>query len=346
MFMFIFLHSIILSPLPDVSVLKSFSWSMMFILLINCWSSIDKVTYERISKDLFLIFTAIVFFSLLLINTEIGWIKNKDGFQGILVHPQTFGLIMALFGIIILTRFPLQHFPSYFYLIVAVPTIYMLVLSECRTGIFALLSSYVAAIITGSFYINSLKKYSRTILLVLFLTPVFIFLSVYLMFLINDFANIEFINNILTKSGRLNDTSTLLSSYKESRGFIIFDSINNIKENFWTGIGFGIASDYENMKVFRDAIFGIPYSAPLEKGLFYVALFEEIGFFGFLLYTIFLLVCLQSLLTSGLKSIPMFVIILLFNITESIFFSTGGINSIIILFFTLSITKQNFLIKD
>jgi hypothetical protein len=345
MFMFIFLHSIFLSPLPDVSVLKSFSWSMMFILLINCWSSIDKVTYERISKDLFLIFTAIVFFSLLLINSEIGWIKNKDAFQGILMHPQTFGLIMALFGIIILTQFPAQHFPSYFYLIIAVPTIYMLILSECRTGIFALLSSYIVAIITGSFYINSLKKYNRTIILVLILTPVFIFLSVYLMYLINDFANIEFINNILTKSGRLNDTGTILSSYVESRGFIVIDSIKNIGENFWTGIGFGMASDYEDMTVFRDAIFGIPYSAPLEKGLFYLALLEEIGFFGFLLFTIFLLVCLQSLLTSGLKSIPIFVIILIFNIAESIFFATGGINAVFILFFTLSITKQNFLIK-
>ena len=53
---------------------------------------------------------------------------------------------MGLFGIIILTRFPQQHFSSYNYRILMILTIYLLVLSESRTAMLALIGSYIISI--------------------------------------------------------------------------------------------------------------------------------------------------------------------------------------------------------
>ena len=100
------------------------------------------------------------------------------------------------------------------------------------------------------------------------------------------------------------------------------------------------------MKIYRETLFNIPYSAPIEKGMFYIALYEELGFIGYIVFLFFLSVCLLSMMLSGLKSFPLLIIILSFNIAESSFFSTGGVGGLLILFFTLSITRKSYIKQD
>ena len=335
LFIFIFLHSIFISYIPEVSILRSLSWSLLFILLINCWSSLDEFTYLKLTRELFILFTILMLSSLTLIGNKIGYLKNNDGFQGVLNHPQLFGVIMGLFGIIILTRFPQQHFSSYIYRILMILTIYLLILSESRTAMLALIGSYIISITLNLFYESKSKKnYNSFFILIL------IFISIYLLYQLNSFFNFDLLEYILSKSNR-SAGSSILESFLESRGDIILRSLQNVNENFWAGIGFGIASDYENMSVLRDNFFDIPYSAPVEKGLLYMAILEEIGFFGFLLFLFFLMICFLSLSPSESQSFPILVIILLFNIGESTFFSPGGLGGLLTLFLTLSISKKN-----
>ena len=48
---------------------------------------------------------------------------------------------------------------------------------------------------------------------------------------------------------------------------------------FIEGIGFGIASDYESMNIYRDKIFGLHMATQVEKGILFIAMLEEaIGF--------------------------------------------------------------------
>lgn len=345
-FLFILFHSLLISKVPEISILRSISWLLLFTLLINCWSNISEKNFRKLIKDIFIVFTAITLLSLLLVKSKIGYLKNDDGFQGILNHPQLFGIVTSLFGIFILMRFPEKIFSSLFYFMTTIIIVALLILSESRTGIFALFGSYIISIFSNSFYNKKSERYNSAFLLMIVFAPVLIFFSIYSLFIINTVFELEILDNILSKSGRSDNVETFLSTYSESRGALILDSYNNIVKNFWTGIGFGVASDYESMKIYRETLFNIPYSAPIEKGMFYIALYEELGFIGYIVFLFFLSVCLLSMMLSGLRSFPLLIIILSFNIAESSFFSTGGVGGLLILFFTLSITRKSYIKQD
>ncbi len=210
---------------------------------------------------------------------------------------------------------------------------------------FALFGSYIISIFSNSFYDKKFKKYNSAFLLMIVFAPVLIFFAIYSLFVVNTTFELEILDNILSKSGRSDNVDTFLSTYSESRGELILNSYNNITKNFWTGIGFGVASDYESMKIYRETLFSIPYSAPIEKGMFYIALYEELGFIGYIVFLFFLTICLFSMMFSGLKSFPILIIVLSYNIAESSFFSTGGVGGLLILFFTVSITRKNYIIS-
>ena len=124
------------------------------------------------------------------------------------------------------------------------------------------------------------------------------------------------------------------------RFFENFSSFDNIMNNFWSGIGFGIGSNLETFIVLRDPFFGIPYFGAVEKGLIFVAILEEIGIFGLIVFMVFILSCFFNLCESGFKSLPLFSLIIILNFGESTFFSTGGVGSLLLIFFTLSISKK------
>ena len=343
LFIFLLFHSIFISKIPELSILKSISWLLFFILSINCWSNLNEDDLSRLLKNIFFIFTTIVLLSLFFIKSKIGYLKNNEGFQGILNHPQLFGMVMSLFGIFILTSFKKKIFTSFFYFTIFVIVILFLILSESRTAIFAFLGSYIILLISNYFFDKKNRKYTNSLILIIVLAPLLVFISIYSLFILNSIFDIIILDNILTKSGRSDNVESLFEIYSESRGNLVLDSYNNIIKNFWTGIGFGIASDHENMKIYKDVLFDIPFSAPMEKGVFYVAIFEEIGVIGIIILLFFLTICLISIMSSRSNYLPLFSIILLLNFGESTFFSTGGAGGLLLIFFSLSITRKVFI---
>mgnify|MGYP004047240727 CR=1 FL=1 len=102
----------------------------------------------------------------------------------------------------------------------------------------------------------------------------------------------------------------------------------------WIGIGFGqptpdiYAKKYEFINtgysayysqdwITRDPIFGLPISAPVEKGVFITAILEEIGIIGTILYTIFYLKWSKLII---LRSQSIFNVLLFFTIFSISFF--------------------------
>jgi len=104
--------------------------------------------------------------------------------------------------------------------------------------------------------------------------------------------------------------------------------LQNIENNFFTGIGFGIASNFDSSNILRYSFFGIPIGAPVEKSLTLLAILEELGFIGFLLFIAFIFVIFYCSISLGLMSFIFVVIFLLVNLTESILFSMGGMGMI------------------
>ncbi len=336
--LFIVIHSFLLSQIPDVSIFKLINWSLYFFILLNCWSIIDKDEYLKLLKDILIILLLIVIFSLFFLNNKIGFVKNGDSFQGILNHPQLFGLVMGLTAVTICNFQDLKFFSSKVIFIFIIIIIYFLILSESRTAIFSFIGAYIIYLSTNNKFKNKIKeniKLSKIIFLLFFFL-----ILLFLIYELNNFFYIKVINDILTKSGRLINDS-FLDMYTQTRGELILASYNNISEKFWSGIGFAIASNHEQMSIVREQYFGIPYYAPVEKGNIFIATLEEIGFFGFVFFIIFLFTCLKSALVSRSNFISIFFIVLLFNLGESSFFSTAGVGGLLSIFFTMSIAYKN-----
>ena len=336
--LFIVIHSFLLSQIPDVSILKTVNWFLYFFILLTCWSIIDKNEYLKLLKSILIILLIMVIFSLFFLKTEIGFIKNGDSFQGILNHPQLFGLVMGLTAITICNFQDLKFFSSKVSFIFIIITIYFLMLSESRTAIFGFIGGYLIYLATKKEF-KYIKKKSIKLSKIIITLFFFIFL-LFLIYKLNNYFYIEFINDILTKSDRLTNES-FLELYTQTRGEPILASYDNILQKFWSGIGFGIASNPEQMLIIRDEYFDIPYNAPTEKGNIFIATLEEIGFFGFVFFIIFLFTCLKSALVSRFNFISIFFIVLFFNLGESSFFSTAGVGGLLSIFFTMSIAYKN-----
>jgi hypothetical protein len=215
-----------------------------------------------------------------------------------------------------------------------------LILSESRTALFGFIGGYLIYLTTKRQFNHNKERKRKINLSKIFFTLIFFIILLLLIYKLNNFIYIEFLDNIFTKSGRLINDS-FIDLYTKTRGELILESYNNILQKFWSGIGFGIASNPEQMLIIRDEYFGIPLNAPVEKGNIFVATLEEIGFFGFVFFIVFLFTCLKSALVSRSNFISIFFTILLFNFGESSFFSTAGVGGLLGIFFTMSIAYKN-----
>ena len=94
---FILIHSLFFSKFEVVSILKIVSWTIVVITLLKAWGELNELEHERMKKWITRFFLFISLSSLpFLLIPEIGYKYNQSGFQGVLYHPQTFGIFIAL----------------------------------------------------------------------------------------------------------------------------------------------------------------------------------------------------------------------------------------------------------
>ena len=337
--MFVLVHSIFKSPFITISILKVLSSASLFILLLNSWIKIDENQLDELIKNFFWIFIGVSVCSFFIIGSKLGYIRNPRYFQGILDHPQHFSIMLVIFTTMICTGFPYKFYSIKILLAVSIPLLYMLFLTNSRTGILSITFVYLIHLLINPTFDKIRKTYTKSTQAIFFLSLIVSIFTVFIFFQANKYFPIEFISDFITKSSNV-ENKTLFGSYVESRGIVLNKSIINIENNFWGGNGFGIGSDLDNFFVTRDPIFGIPISAPIEKGNLFIAILEELGVFGFAIFILFLFVCFLNIFKGSFRGLPMFCVIILLNFGEYVFFSTGGAGSLICIFFTASILKK------
>lgn len=321
---FVLIHSITVSYAPDVSLLKGSLFLIMTLTLAIAWFS-TRVDVEPLQGWLFFWLVVIVFASVPLKFTGIGYFVNAKGFQGVLNHPQVFGLTMALTAawvggrMLRLRSFRVQD------LVLAGLILVFLLLSESRGAMLAagsgLLFSFILA--KGFGLRNVLKSFRN-----------FNHKRVAFMFVCALFTGALFfdkVSNIVERTiAKRTENTTIASAFDASRGRLIDASLQNFYDNPVLGIGFGVATKPGEMKVKRDPIFGFPISAPIEKGNMYSAMLEEVGFAGSLLFVGLLLTLLGSIMRSGqLEMVWIFFVGLMVNVGEAVLFSPNGIGMLV-----------------
>jgi len=319
---FIILHSMIFSPMFDVSILKALSWAIAIITIFGAWTGLSDTERNLTNKILFIGLIGILALSLPLLILPQGYFRNGSGFQGILNHPQAFGPTMALLGAWAAGQSLGERRPTWLALGITALCLVMIVLSEARTAGFAMVLSVAAAAVMATLIsgkqvttvLPGLK--SRRFLVVAFCVVTgAIAIVPMLMSVAADF---------ITKSGRI-QAGGLLQVYELSRGAVIDAMTVNIRQTPWQGIGFGIASDPLLMSVVRDPILDLPVAASIEKGVMPLAVLEELGIVGFVLVAGWLWVLFRLCARGYVGSLAVYFTILLSNFGESVFFSPGGL---------------------
>ena len=319
--LFFVVHSLLFSPIVDVSVLKSLSWTLVMVTLIAAWSGLTFEQRELLSRQIFGGLILILLVSLPLLVLPVGYLRNGTGFQGILNHPQAFGPTMSLLGAWAASRMFGQKRPPWSAVALVCTCLVLVVLSEARTAGLALvlgvgIAVFVAPALSGQTVLTVLPGLrSHRIYLVGSLALIGVLLAGPIL------ANK--VNHYISKSGRA-EASSILQAYEGSRGRLIQEMWVNIQAQPLLGIGFGIASNPASMEIKRDPLVGLPISASIEKGILPLAVLEEVGVFGFSAVVVWVWVLLRRSARSGITPLAVVLTALLLNVGESTLFSPGG----------------------
>ncbi|PZF78787.1 hypothetical protein DK847_03040 [Aestuariivirga litoralis] len=319
---FIAIHALLFSAIPDVSILKAVSWTLAMASLISHWCGLSPAQRQGIAGELFLLLVAVLAASLPLIaSPAIGFKVNGTGFQGILNHPQVFGSAMGLLAAWATARLLGLSRPPYWLLGVAGLALLAVLMSEARTAGLAMAASMVLGILFG-------PRLARR--------PLFkmlpglrsgrlwtMFSAVLLASIVAAPLIADRFQTYITKSNRVEVTG-IVEAFNNSRGGLMASMLENIYEHPWFGIGFGIGSEPEIMVIERDSVFGLPTSAVVEKGVTPIAVVEEMGVFGALLFGIWLLQLLRSAARGGFEPLTVSLTIVMLNFGEATLFSPGG----------------------
>lgn len=313
---FIFCHSLAVSSVPVVSILKGVNWSVAVWASAAAWGGMPPDMRERTARSLYVLLAIVYFLSLPTLTLPGAYlIHGSTLFKGILVHSQSFGPAMAIFSVWTFAR--ITHHPSQFGTWVFLSTLPVIVLTGART---ALLAVVIAIILGTALTSTGLGRNSRQILSGLlstrFILPIGLLILPAALFA-PEIA--KWLTNFLQKT---TEASNLLEAYEESRGGLISTMWANIQMNPLTGIGFGIASEPEYMSV--QYFNGIPISAVVEKGVLPVAIVEELGILGSIFVLVWLAILLIDSKRSGVESVIVLLAVLLLNLGEATLFSPGG----------------------
>lgn len=333
---FLIVHSMLFSAIPDVSILKAISWTVVVVALLSAWARMHLAEVEALENWLLAGLILILITSLPLIVLPLGYLRNGTGFQGILNHPQAFGPTMALLAAWLSGRIVSRYPPPWMYIIVAVISLIMVVLSETRTAGVALVIGFIAALTNRTIFTGK-SLFS--------VAPAFRslrFQGLIILTVLTAFAAgaqfSDLVTDFITKSGRA-EVSGLFDAYEMSRGRLMDDMWFNIEENPWLGIGFGIPSSLNDLLVVRDPFFDLPISATVEKGVVPLMVLEELGVVGALFVLLWLWLLVRNAFTRGIATLSVLFVAILINFGEAILFSPGGMGLLLLVLISWAVAK-------
>ncbi len=310
---FLIAHSFLFSSQRQISVLKALLWGVSMTAIVLAWGDLSPGSRYVLARRVFrtLIMVAVVSLPLTLVKE--GYLLNGRGLQGILHHPQAFGIVMGLLGAWAIPSWLTDRRP-WWSLPVSALAVGMVVLSGARTGGFAMvIGASVMLIVRTRGRVLAILAYVVKARIVLLLVTIGCVLTL-------TGGVLQYVE----KSGeRRADRSTAVELYYRSRGVVIAPMIRNILQDPIVGIGFGVPSSREYVGK-SDNRLGIPTSAAVEKGVMPLAVLEEVGILGLGLVGMWLWMGFRRSIRNGPSAVAVVVTVLAVNLGEAILFSPGG----------------------
>lgn len=332
--LFIFLallSSIFRSYAATVSLFKLFAFALGFTTIALGVEITPEYNWRR---WIYTLWTVILVSGLPLLPLRFGYVRSAGrSFQGILNHPQEYGIFFAIPAALLIARLFLdrEKRASRLYLALLIPMLATIVLSRTRTAILAIVLAFLAA------FIISLFRRERSPVKPLVAFYILITLATSIIYLNRVAGSMGFdkiydpVFGFLMKGaqadvlqGRMDAGKGILST----RTQFIVPSWDNFRRSPVVGNGFGIASDPDLFRINR--FHGIPVSATTEKGFIFSALLEETGILGTLAFIAFIMFFTMNVFRYGKFSSYMFLLTaFLITFGEMGFFSPGAIGTYI-----------------
>lgn len=312
---FALLHSLLFSLFPTVSFLKVVVWTLAILTSVRAWSTINNTTRDRVERRVYFALCLIVLFSLLSTINPNAYLPRTSLLRGVLNHSQALGSVAVIVAVWSFMRVTREVRPSWTDLCIFSIATLTIMSSGTRT---ALITLVLTVFIVG---IMALIKIGRVNLRALIGIRSWRFSLFALMSVLLLAFQFDVIRDVLTKSTGTN--ANLVQLYELSRGGLIGEMWTNISSDPFIGLGFGIASNPAEMNVSYAG--GIPIGAVVEKGVTLLAVWEELGILGFILFLSLLVVVFFRSINAETERVAVLIAILLINFGEASLMSAGGI---------------------
>ncbi|WP_196334391.1 O-antigen ligase family protein [Paraclostridium sordellii] len=307
--MLTFIISILNSNLPLVSISKLFMFSLGF-LSVNIGIN-ETIKIYNWKKWIFSYCISLQYLSLFLIVLPVGYFINGSGFQGIINHPNAFGIIMTVIISIFIYLKTQDEFKCYNKLlnISIIISIIMILSSKSRTSMMG------TGITITIFIIVWIKNFLREKRISLkFMVWLTFFMTTGVIIVVLNYGAIKSEFKELIFKG--NSENILYSSAN-----VIKKQEKAIKNRPILGNGFGVEWDEDQEK---SLMFSLSHT--IEKRNLLLALISETGIIGTLMFTLFLIQYTGILIRNKLSYRDcLFVSTIMINFGEMVFFSGNGI---------------------
>jgi hypothetical protein len=323
-----------------ISILKSFSWFFLLISLVIAFCSLSPAETSELQKRFFWFFFIIALISFALhFVPVIGYAHDGRGLQGILNHPQLFGVIFSILSsalLIFLLNQKIFSLKTIFLFTVFIFYLMLTFLSASRTALFSFFFSVLIFIFCSIFFKkqNFFKTYN------FFGNKNFRYLSI-LVVLFSIFFYINYYNFFFDFFDKGQSATNILEAYSMSRLIAIEPVIQNIKTSWLTGIGFGLPS-FKTFSSYNEISLEFLSSFSYEKGNLFLLVVEELGVLGFLIFISWLFFLIRvPILSSNNIALIVIINILLSNLGEAVLFSTGGLGLLTLILLSWAATRSN-----
>jgi hypothetical protein len=309
------------SPAVEISLMKLVTFG---VIVATVLMGADGLTDEqRAGLERWLLTLGLVVIgasALTLLRPDIAFRLNGSGLQGVFNHPQSLGTFTAPFAAVLLAAALLRRGRANVVWLAAIALCWaVMLLTEARTAAFAAVPGVMSALAARFWWGRQARRdigAGRVIAVLGCAVLAFIVVAVQ-----NEAVGRAVTSFLLKRSGEQQVSAALHAS----RGVGIESQWTNFLDAPLTGHGFGVYVDGS----FPDGVtrvWGIPISAPVEKGFVPTAVLEETGLPGAMLFTLLI----GSLWLTAWRSrdpmrVALFVGALGVNVGEAVILSPGGI---------------------
>ncbi len=304
------------SYLPIVSLFKILAFTVGALTILTCFHRTRDLHAYWFSW-FFTLFLVIAGLSAPLYFSQVGYFTNNRGFQGIMLHPQTFGPITAPVTAWLIILVVLKNNRNLLVKAGIVLGLLIIVASQARTALLMVVCSTGAVLIFH--HLNGRLRRTKQPLF----SPVIKLGGAIVCCLLLVWQGERI--GAATAGFMLKKVGDVQSESFEIRASNVERQLDNFKGAPFSGIGFGIPTSADDWVAHTTGFLGLPTGFSVEKGFMLSAILEETGLIGAVMIVAFFFSLLRFVIRPGHEAeMAMMLCALLVNSGETVFFSFGA----------------------